>query len=251
MTRFTLQAETNVPRIFPGRIRTAFSLLEMLVVMAVVALLATILVSVVRTARQSADMAVCTSRLRELGNAFQLYTNDHAGNLPFLKNRSGSRWPMHVASYLGAPYQTRYDANGEVDGIMPAMNIYENQLLRDPFNQFNPSNAAEGTFAINVRLGSDHQAAAVNLATLSRPGTFPVLATSEGNGTGGGLLLEAAGPSPRAAALGYAGATHRHGPAPNYGRQAIFLFADWHVSAVDVCDSNQWPWNDSGAFLVR
>jgi prepilin-type processing-associated H-X9-DG protein len=94
----------------------------------------------------------------------------------------------------------------------------------------------------------------VQITRLSRPSHFPVLATSQRDDTvKGGLRLTSGGPSPKAADFGYAGATEDTGPAPTYGRRAVFLFADWHVQARDVCDANAWPWNDpdGNAFKVQ
>lgn len=235
-----------------GKSCNAFTLVEMLVAIAIIGILATILVPVIGSTRESARLATCTNRLRELGIAFQLYAQENSGQLPYPRSIPGSRWPFHVASYLGSPYQTRYDSTGQVNGITSSANIYENPIIRDPANQFNPANAAEGTFAFNVKLDADHhRSGPVYITDLSTPRTFPVLSTSEGNGMRGGLLLESLGPSARAAALGYTGVTHRNGPAPNYGRHAVFLFADWHVQAVDVCDSGRWPWNDPQAFSIH
>lgn len=226
-------------------VRRAFTLVELLASLAIIGLLAAILFATLSRVRESARQTTCIGRLRELGNVFQLYVNDHRGALPRPRQLSTSRWPLHVASYIG-PYQTLYDQNGEVTGVTGQGEIYGTPVLRDPANEYNPTNAAGGTFGCNAALETRQ----VRWAELSKPGTFPVLASSQGD-VGGGLRLVDTGPSPKALELGYTGATHISGPAPNYGRKAMFLFADWHVEARDVCDPVAWPWNDPQAFAVR
>lgn len=56
-----------------------FTLAELLVVVAIIAILAGILFPVLRQAQDTARMRTCTSNLRELGQAFAMYLDDHNG----------------------------------------------------------------------------------------------------------------------------------------------------------------------------
>lgn len=58
-------------------IRRAFTLIKLLVVIAIVALLTGILLPALSAARESAKAAVCGANLRQVGVAFGLYTGDH------------------------------------------------------------------------------------------------------------------------------------------------------------------------------
>lgn len=225
--------------------RRAFTLVELLAVLAVIGLLAAILLALILRVRESARLATCLGRQRELGAAFQLHVNDQRGWLPRPRPIPQGRWPFHVAPYLGS-WRIVYDEEGQVAGVTPDTGFYETPVFRDPANDFIPTNAAAGTFGCNVALEERR----VRWAELSAPGNFPVLATSQGD-VGGGLRLVGSGPSPKATTLGYKGTTHISGPAPNYGRKAVFLFADWHVEARDVCGASVWPWNDPQSFTVR
>jgi prepilin-type N-terminal cleavage/methylation domain-containing protein len=57
----------------------AFSLPELLVVVAIIALLASLILPVLSRARQKAEQTSCFNNLRQLGIAAQLYWDDHQG----------------------------------------------------------------------------------------------------------------------------------------------------------------------------
>ena len=58
---------------------TAFTLVELLVVISIIALLLAILVPTLQRVRNQARAVVCTGRLRQLGLLYKLYTDDHDG----------------------------------------------------------------------------------------------------------------------------------------------------------------------------
>ncbi|AHF91439.1 N-terminal cleavage protein [Opitutaceae bacterium TAV5] len=60
----------------------AFTLIELLTVIAIIGILAAIIIPVVGKVRQSAKAATCTSNLRQIGVAFTLYRNDNKGMAP-------------------------------------------------------------------------------------------------------------------------------------------------------------------------
>ena len=57
-----------------GRKRAAFSLVELLVVIGIIALLMSMLFPVLRSAQETARRTKCASNLHQLGLAFQMYT---------------------------------------------------------------------------------------------------------------------------------------------------------------------------------
>jgi len=86
--------------------RRGFSLIELLVVVAIIAILASLLFPVFAAVRQKGRAAVCQSNLRQIATAFEMYLQDwdgcypNTGN-PFLWMGRFWRWPLKP--YLALP----------------------------------------------------------------------------------------------------------------------------------------------------
>lgn len=65
-----------------GQKKSGFTLVEVLVVLAIIAVLAGILFPVFSSAREGARRTVCASNLRQIGLGMQMYAQDHNGKLP-------------------------------------------------------------------------------------------------------------------------------------------------------------------------
>jgi prepilin-type N-terminal cleavage/methylation domain-containing protein/prepilin-type processing-associated H-X9-DG protein len=70
------------PRQFSRPRRSAFTLVELLVVIGIIAVLISLLLPSLSRARENAKQVQCMSNLRQLGNAFVMYVDAHKGYFP-------------------------------------------------------------------------------------------------------------------------------------------------------------------------
>ncbi len=68
---------------YAGKGRRAFTLVELLVVVAIIAILAALLLPSLGRAKRSARATACLSQLRQMGVALELYVQEHEDRLPY------------------------------------------------------------------------------------------------------------------------------------------------------------------------
>ncbi|MEN9602460.1 MAG: hypothetical protein RIS56_2066, partial [Verrucomicrobiota bacterium] len=96
-----------------GRSARAFALIELLVVITVIVVIAALTLPALVRSRSAARASVCTSNLRQIGLATQLYWDDHAG-IAFVERgaRTNNGW-NYWFGWLedGAEGERRFDPN--------------------------------------------------------------------------------------------------------------------------------------------
>lgn len=222
----------------------AFTLLELLIVVAIVVILAGLLMAAFSKVQGQAQQVESTSRLKSIGSACLLFVADNNGKLPpstsSSQNLSGTisgRWPFHLQPYLGEdPTQVSY-AKSKVFRCPT-----QDALMQGP-------STARGIYGYNKFFMQT--IAALNWSRLSQidnPSQLPLFASASGEGATpgsigpGGLHMETTGPHPAAIRYGYSGPTSLAGPAPNLDGTTLYLMADMHVEAV-----RGWPWTSNSS----
>ncbi len=102
--------------------RSGFTLIELLVVIAIIAILASILFPVFAKAREKARQTTCTSQVRQLATAIQMYAQDNNGKYPGCT--TASSWVTLIDTYVGNSkmYHCPSDANTDDAAISYAYN---------------------------------------------------------------------------------------------------------------------------------
>lgn len=160
--------------------RKGFTLIEILVVVAIISLLTAILFPVFARARENARRTSCMSNLKQLALGMAQYSQDYDGHFP-VKSVCGSNTAC-------GPY-------GWADAIQPYLKSY--QVLQCPSDpnppNSSPSSAYYVDYAYNLWIGGYHvvtgavYAAGLSYSDFTQPSLSVVLCDITANGQGGGV----------------------------------------------------------------
>lgn len=93
-----------------GRSERGFTLVELLAVIAIIAVAAALSVPSFSAVRKRLDATKCLSRMRELGSGIRLRALDFSGEFPRSFHSAGAHgeahWPVSIAPYLGISAET-------------------------------------------------------------------------------------------------------------------------------------------------
>lgn len=140
----------------PGK--QGFTLIEMLVVIAIIALLASLIVPAVSNALTRAQQVKCMSNMRQIGQALMMYTLENNGALPPTRHsaQADQAWITLLSPYLGnmdeiriSPADPRGRERLERGGTSYIVNDLIFDPRTDPFGQ-----VLEGTIGNLSRIDS-------------------------------------------------------------------------------------------------
>ena len=125
--------------------RSAFTLVELLVVIGIIALLIAVLMPALRRAREAANSTACSSNQRQIMMAFLMFANDHKGHLPGnwwdhqLPDREKRSWLINA----GEPFQDA-PQNGTLFRYLNSLAVYRCPSMVD--GTFSSGSGSNGRF---------------------------------------------------------------------------------------------------------
>jgi prepilin-type N-terminal cleavage/methylation domain-containing protein/prepilin-type processing-associated H-X9-DG protein len=123
--------------------RRAFTLVELLVVVAIILLILAMIIPTVQRVRESANKATCANNLRTIGQAIKLYLNAHGNRFPSGGGDTLQPGPDRVLSASGVPLTGAAQTFGWMYQILPYLehdNLWktQRQLLIPSSSYYSP-----------------------------------------------------------------------------------------------------------------
>ena len=118
---------TGLSRREPRQTAKGFTLIEVLVVVAIIALLISILLPSLATARREARKTICMANQRSIGHGYYFYTNAYLGYLP-----ASHEWHCKIRPFLKASLFTKAVSTPPPIASPGGLNFYEVEVFNCP-----------------------------------------------------------------------------------------------------------------------
>jgi len=145
------------PKMIKRRCQSGFTLVELLVVITIMAILASVLMPVYQGVIQRANSTGCASHMRLLGQAFTLFSNDNNGQFPGRINSGNTRdkWPLLLQPYV-SDVKNYVDPGDPIANSLDAKLILSNRANMSSFffNGFDDLGSTNGTQGVQVSMAN-------------------------------------------------------------------------------------------------
>ncbi len=219
--------------------RAAFTLVELLTVIAIIGVLAAMLTLVVGKVRASAHSAKCVSNLRQLGVATGLYAADNKGEIPYANYymESNVRATDKLAPYVDVKFPSTAELTANT--ILPP-DPFRCPAADHPAKSGNKSHYGKNFF-INSQKGydTDPRRTGYRLTDIPEPSRYYYLADA----------VPVSGQPQVSWQIGSVGSntgelpTSKLGIELRHSGRANILFLDFHVEALTARQIGNWSWN--------
>ena len=154
---------------FEFRRRAAFTLIELLLVIAIIAVLAGLLMPVVSKAKEAGRSTACLSNLRQMGIALQAYVGENNNHLPWMRDKvyGTNSVPVTNSPALSSP------------DIVLSNYFGATRLLRCPSDKAGVFEQSDSSYAWNSLLNGQDADHLVVMNTPFNPHQIPVFYDKE------------------------------------------------------------------------